>query len=116
AILGAQVALAADQGGGGDAERYRGPIDHLSRPPIEDLSPASLIGGAQAHPTSEPPLRGKLAQVDACLRHHCLCGEHVKTVDLRPVDSRDAVQLRAQIELRSILAAPFPLRFWSDRL
>src|SRR5256885_11729908 len=66
----------------------------------EDLSPASLIGGAQAHPTSEPPLRGKLAQVDACLRHHRLCGEHVKTVDLRPVDSCDAVQLRAQIEDR----------------
>jgi hypothetical protein len=93
-------------------------IDDLARSPVQDLASALLVGGAQSQPTGELFLAGKGAEVGTGLGNHRLCREYVDAVDLRPVDSGNAIQLRAQVELRGIPAAfsldPNDSRCWRN--
>src|SRR3982751_6602277 len=83
--------LAAEQGCGGVPERHGGPMDHLSCAAVQDFAAALLIGGTQSQPTGELLLTGKGVQIRTYFGYYGLRCQNIDAVDLRPVDSRNAI-------------------------
>src|SRR6185312_11553959 len=80
----------------------------ISIPGTDSHAVVRFVGHALS---SSRPATGELLfgekgdEVRADFGNYALCGQNINTVNLCPIDSRNAVQLRTQIETGRVLAA-----------
>jgi hypothetical protein len=101
-VLGAEVALAAQKSGSGDAERRGGPIDDMAGAAAQDLVAAGAIVGTEPEPRGEVRLGSPAGHVEAHFADEGLGDPDIDAVDAREIDAADAGEFVPQIKLRRL--------------
>jgi hypothetical protein len=103
-ILGAEVGLAPEQSGGGDAESGCGTIDDAPGASTDHFAAGDPIIGTQPEPRGEVVLVLPPRHVEPDFADEGLRDADVDAVDPRKIDAADPVQLSPQVELGRVTA------------
>jgi len=104
-VLGAEVALAAEKGCGGDAEGGRRAIDDAPGASPDHFPARDPIIGTHAQPRSEVMLVLPAGHVESNFADDGLRDADINAVDARQIDAADPLQFAAQVELRCVTAS-----------
>jgi hypothetical protein len=101
-ILRPEVALAAQERGGGEAERRGLPIDDVASASAQDLVAAGAIVGTEPEPRGEMGLGLPAGHVEADFADQGLGDADIDAVDAGEIDATDAGELVPEIKLRRL--------------
>src|SRR5436190_19302513 len=105
AVLGAEVALAPQQGGGGESKGGGRSIDDVSSALSQHAVAADAIVWTQTEPRREMGLGGPARHVDTDFAHDGLCDADIDAVNPCQVHAADPVQFTTEVNWGAWLPA-----------